>query len=86
MISFMTVMSCANQQSQMAPPPSLEDKKIQPVCSAPPPPQNIWKLEPVLKEKGLITEDMTRPEKEQVIRDYINKKNSAYIKCVKGKK
>lgn len=55
------------------------------ICSAPPAPQNIWKLEPMLKDKGLIKEDMTRKQKEEIIRNYINKKNSAYTKCVKGK-
>ena len=82
----MAVMSCATQQPDTVAPPTIKNNNVQPVCSTPPPPQNIWKLEPVLKEKGLITEGMTQSEKEQVIRDYINKKNSAYIKCVKGKK
>lgn len=55
------------------------------ICSSPPAPQNIWKLEPILKQKGLIKDGMTKKQKEQIIRDYINKKNSAYTQCIKGK-
>ncbi|MCW8857811.1 MAG: hypothetical protein OQJ95_10645 [Kangiella sp.] len=57
---------------------------VKPICSAPAPIQDIWKLEPMLIEKGLITEDMDKQQRETVIRDYINKKNSAYDKCLKG--
>lgn len=57
---------------------------VKPVCSVPPPVKDIWKLEPMLIEKGLITEGMNKAEREAIIRDYINKKNSAYEKCLKG--
>lgn len=55
------------------------------ICSTPPAPQNIWKLEPMLKQKGLIKDGMTKHQKEETIRNYINKKNSAYTQCIKGK-
>lgn len=57
---------------------------VKPVCSAPAPIQDIWQLEPMLIDKGLITEDMDKEQRETVIRDYIKKKNSAYDKCLKG--
>lgn len=84
-IGLMLLASCANKGTEPTN-DSVTNDPVQPVCSAPPAPQNIWKLEPMLKEKGLITEDMTHSEKEQVIRDYINKKNATYINCVKGTK
>ncbi|RDX36445.1 hypothetical protein DZA50_05115 [Kangiella sp. HD9-110m-PIT-SAG07] len=84
LLSLLAV-SCANQNTGTSD-EGVNETPIKPMCSAPPMPQNIWKLEPMLKQKGLITDDMTRSEKETVIRDYINKKNSAYINCVKGKK
>jgi len=52
-----------------------------PKCSAPPPVRDIWKLEPMLTEQGLITTDMTGEQKERVIRDYIGKKNEFYLNC-----
>lgn len=58
---------------------------VPPICSAPPPVKNIWVLEPMLIEKGLITEDMDKEQREAVINNYIKKKNSTYEKCLKGK-
>ncbi|MBD3654368.1 hypothetical protein [Kangiella sp.] len=58
---------------------------VPPICSAPPPVKDIWVLEPMLIEKGLITEDMDKKQREAVIREYINKKNSVYENCLKGK-
>ncbi|ACV27225.1 hypothetical protein [Kangiella koreensis] len=57
---------------------------VQPICSAPAPIQDIWKLEPMLIDKGLITESMDKEQRETVIREYIKKKNSAYDQCLKG--
>ncbi len=58
---------------------------IKPNCSAPPPIENIWVLEPMLTEKGLIKEGMSQEKKESVIRSYIHKKNQQYSRCLKGK-
>lgn len=58
---------------------------VQPICSAPASVKDIWKLEPMLIEKGVITEVMDKEQRELVIRDYINKKNSVYENCLKGK-
>lgn len=58
---------------------------IQPICSTPPSAKNIWALEPMLIEKGLITQDMDKEQREAVIRNYIKKKNLTYEKCLKGK-
>ncbi|MHC9511084.1 hypothetical protein [Kangiella sp. M94] len=58
---------------------------VKPICSAPAPVKDIWKLEPMLIEKGLITEEMDKEQRELVIRNYINKKNSVYENCLKGK-
>lgn len=53
-------------------------------CSAPPPVQDIWKLEPILIDKGLITENMSREQREAAIREYIRNKNAKYENCSKG--
>lgn len=58
---------------------------VKPVCSAPAPVKDIWALEPMLIDKGLITNDMNKEQREAVIREYINKKNSVYENCLKGK-
>lgn len=58
---------------------------VQPICSSPPPVKDIWVLEPMLIEQGLITQDMDKEQRETVIRNYIKKKNSTYEKCLKGK-
>jgi len=47
--------------------------------------QDIWKLEPILIKNGKIKENMTKAEKETVIREYIRKKNQHYQLCSKGK-
>lgn len=74
--------ACANNDNTQQEQPV---KLIKPVCSIPPAPRNIWKLELMLKVKGLITDNMTKEKKETVIRNYINKKNSTYTHCLKGK-
>ncbi len=53
-------------------------------CSAPPPVNDIWKLEPMLLEKGLITEEMSKEQRESAIREYIRKKNAKFENCSKG--
>lgn len=58
---------------------------VKPICSAPVPVKDIWALEPMLIDKGLITNDMNKEQREVVIREYINKKNSVYENCLKGK-
>ena len=52
-------------------------------CSAPPKVKDIWALEPMLTEKGLIVPSMSSEEKETVIRDYIRKKDEAFKNCNK---
>lgn len=54
-------------------------------CSAPPQVENIWKLEPLLIKKGLITEEMTKEQRASRIKQYIRDKNAKYQNCRKGK-
>jgi hypothetical protein len=82
-LSISTLTACANHQNDSV--TEHHDQPIKRICSPPPAPQNIWKLEPMLKDKGLIKDGMSREQKEVIIRDYINKKNSAYTKCDTGK-
>ncbi|PXF63127.1 hypothetical protein [Kangiella spongicola] len=100
-LAVFLVLACANQTDNKSPHISSNSSEIQSsqeestsegsgtirnrICTSPPAPQNIWKLEPMLKQKGLIKDGMTKQQKEQIIRDYINKKNSAYTQCIKGK-
>ena len=86
-LSLAALTACSNHNEESDSSKEHKRKPIAPVCSAPAMPQNIWKLEPILKDKGLITEEMSKEQKEKVIRDYITKRNSAYIeKCEKGNK
>lgn len=88
LLAFLGLAACKNdvQAEEATSEHSFNPQKgpVQPICSTPAPIQDIWKLEPMLIEKGLITEDMDREQRETVIRDYINKKNSAYDQCLKG--
>ena len=54
---------------------------IKVACGSPRMVQDIWKLEPMLTEKGLIKADMTSDQKEKIIRGYIAQKNEQYQKC-----
>ena len=54
-------------------------------CSAPPQIENIWKLEPLLIKKGLITEEMTKEQRASIIKQYIRDKSAKYQNCRKGK-
>jgi len=71
----------ANQPAQS----TTVNKAIQANCGTVPPIQDIHKLEPILIKQGLITENMTLEEKEQALRDYINRKNQTFNLCKKGK-
>ncbi len=93
----LALVACKNEvqaESEVVENHSVEDSSttfnphkgpIKPICSSPPPVENIWALEPMLIEKGLITQDMSKEQREAVIRNYINNKNSIYEKCLKGK-
>ena len=76
--------ACANEPAHPASPKPVVQPK--PVCSAPPPIQDIWKLEPLLIEQGTITAEMSREQREQLIRDYIRKKNERFLKDCQEKK
>jgi len=52
-------------------------------CSAPPKVQDIWALEPMLTESGAIKPDMSKEQKEAVIRQYIRDKNQRFTNCNK---
>lgn len=56
-----------------------------PNCSAPAQIPDIWVLEPMLVKQGKINSEMTKEQKEAVIREYIRAKNEQYTKCKKGK-
>jgi hypothetical protein len=54
-----------------------------PRCSAPPPVRDIWALAPMLKRDGKLSDEMSREQQEQVIRDYIRLTNQQYLNCTK---
>ena len=60
--------------------------KIPIACIQPAPVEDIWKLEPILVEKGRITTEMSKGQKEKAIKEYIAKKNAQYKLCLKGGK
>lgn len=81
---LITLSACASETVSSAPAKPMVQPK--PVCSAPPPIPDIWKLEPMLIEQGTITAEMPREAREQAIRDYIRKKNERFLKDCQEKK
>lgn len=90
MISLCLLAGCkspqsADNQDSSAIQVDNASNPIKVTCNTPRMVQDIWKLEPMLTEKGLIKADMNRDEKEKIIRSYIAKKNEQYQKCNQGK-
>ncbi|ABZ74669.1 hypothetical protein Shal_0093 [Shewanella halifaxensis HAW-EB4] len=54
------------------------------LCSSTPPILDTTKLKANLKERGLITEQMTEAEAEQIVVEYIRKRQKAFQDCKKG--
>lgn len=82
--AVVAISACAGEPVAPANPAPASQPK--PVCSAPPPIHDIWKLEPLLVEQGLITSTMSREQKEAAIRDYIRKKNQTFLNNCQEKK
>lgn len=80
-ISTLVVLTACQSAEPAQVPPATPKQ----TCSAPPPVRDIWALEPMLTEKGLIKPDMSRDQKEQIIRDYIRDRNQRYKDCNKRK-
>lgn len=68
--------------------PSLAKKPvtIPKQCLHPAKVNDIWKLEPILAERGLIDESMSKEEKAKAINAYIAEKYAQYQSCLKGSK
>lgn len=82
----LALAACANEPTTSAAVTPAPKSQPKPVCSAPPPIQDIWKLEPMLTEQGTITAEMTREQKEAAIRAYIRKKNESFLTNCQEKK
>ena len=54
------------------------------LCSSMPPIHDTSKLKANLKERGLITEQMTEAEAEAAVIEYIRKRQQAFQDCKKG--
>lgn len=88
------VSACQNASDQTQTPQSTTEltdssavsTKIPVACKQPAFVEDIWKLEPILVEKGAITTEMSKGDKEKVIKEYIAKKNAQYKLCLKGSK
>lgn len=87
-LSFVFVSAC-NSRSQEIEQPAVTDphsdvprKDI--LCSSTPPIKDTAKLETNLKQRGLITEQMTEIEAEAVVIEYIRKRQKAFQDCKKG--
>lgn len=84
-----SLMACAAEpaatNSPATPPKSGTPPTAAIKCSAPPPVRDIWALEPMLSKDGLITAEMSREQKEQVIREYIRQKSQTYLNCKEKK-
>lgn len=81
---LLTLAACASEPASSAGPKPVVQPK--PACSAPPPVADIWKLEPLLIEQGLIVAEMSREQREQAIRTYIQKKNRYFLDHCQEKK
>lgn len=73
----------ATPSPQVATDPKMESTCLQ----STPPIQDLTKIESMLLEQGTITADMSQAQKEQIINDFIKRKNQAFKSCnSKGKK
>ena len=87
MAFLLPTVGCQNnteQSEELA--TDLKPIKIPVSCKQPVQVQDIWKLEPILVKKGEITLEMSKQEKEKIIKSYIARKNKQYQICLKGKK
>ncbi|WP_299803036.1 hypothetical protein [uncultured Shewanella sp.] len=87
-LSFVFVSAC-NSRSQEIEQPAVADPQSdvprkQLLCSSTPPIKDTAKLKANLKERGLITEQMTETEAEQVVLEYIRMRQQAFQDCKKG--
>ncbi len=87
-LSFVFVSACNNrsqelEQSAVADPHSDVPRKHL-LCSSTPPIKDTAKLKVNLKERGVITEQMTEAEAEEAVIEYIRKRQQAFQDCKKG--
>lgn len=78
------LMSCSTQSEvQIAKNTNI---KLPTKCMHMAPIKDFWSLEPILIKNGKIKEAMTKAEKEEIIRQYIRRKNKQYDICLKNSK
>lgn len=88
-LSFVFVSAC-NSRSQEIEQQSIvtdshSDVPRKPVlCGSMPPLQNTTKLKASLKERGLITEQMTEAEADKIVIEYIRQRQKAFQECKEG--
>ncbi|GIU25123.1 hypothetical protein L2719_10790 [Shewanella schlegeliana] len=88
-LSFVFVSACNSRSQEIEQQSIISDNhndvpRKHLICSSTPPIQDLTKLKASLKERGLITEQMTEAEAEQIVVDYIRQRQKAFQDCKKG--
>ena len=80
LITLSLISACTNKEPVTEEPPQLA-ARIPVECKQKVKVHDIWKLEPMLIKSGKIQENMSKDEKETIIRKYIRKKNAQNKHC-----
>lgn len=99
-LSLLTLVACSHQpagepisQPTLASAPTHEPisgidsptpKKIKLVCSVPPAPKDTHKLKQNLKDKGVISADMSDEQADAKVAEYLYQRQQAFKNCNKG--
>jgi len=75
--------SCVSKVDPSVETPSRKSFKSKLNCSASPPVLDKNKIAKMLKDSGMITADMNEEESNQLVSDFINRKNNAHKDCNK---
>jgi hypothetical protein len=93
-MSLLMLVACTSnenqEQNQNAGEPEVtgtKQVKSDPrLCGSAPAIQDKGKIEQSLRKKGTITPEMSQQQSDALVKEFIQKKNAQYQRCIKGKK
>jgi hypothetical protein len=84
------MVSCNGNKSQESSAPLIHNTKqtrTNPkLCGSAPIIKDKNKIEQSLRSKGTITPEMSQQESDALVKEFIQKKNAQYQRCIKGNK
>ncbi|MGS0674167.1 hypothetical protein [Shewanella sp. 0m-4] len=88
-LSVVLVSACNSRSHEIQQQSIITDShsdvpRKQALCSSMSPIHDTSKLQANLKERGLITEQMTEAEAQEAVNEYIRKRQKAFKDCKKG--